>query len=314
MMRKVKKCIIHLGTPKTGTTSIQTIFSFNKDVLKTRSVLYPGSQLKHKALLRSLCNEFTLSPDEHSVLNEINSEIKKTDCETVFISDENFFNWSHKINFDKLKIFLENFFDESEFVICFRNPYDSLRSRCQEQIKSSGRTFEDLYERVYPLPIKENFEKIRQEFPDSKFHILKYEESDNHLFLPEFFKTLNIEFSNLKKFDRIRANESLSQEAAYLISIFNKAVQAGEIEKKQKFVQFIRGFGKTKFFLPKEIYEQKEEKLDEQILYLKENFEIIFTKPDLEQFETSNIEWTEKNTLELTVFFYSAKFSPETRV
>lgn len=54
----MRQCLIHLGFPKTGTTSIQESLFLNRDYLRENGVYYPSFQLAGQSLGRYACHVF----------------------------------------------------------------------------------------------------------------------------------------------------------------------------------------------------------------------------------------------------------------
>jgi hypothetical protein len=93
-----KQVYLHIGFPKTGTTSIQVWMTGNADVLAAQGVLYPvagrgkgdyrfGHHLFPNALKQTPSSELAMSwPD----MNELHNEIARSPATKVFISSESF--------------------------------------------------------------------------------------------------------------------------------------------------------------------------------------------------------------------------------
>ncbi|MFA5268683.1 MAG: sulfotransferase domain-containing protein [Methanoregula sp.] len=85
-----KTLYIHIGGPKTGTTTLQDFFSRNRQVLRDRGFFYPGSGLNHLGICRELMNQ-TVSGIKSlpglSVMKWID-EVEKSDCPVCLISAE----------------------------------------------------------------------------------------------------------------------------------------------------------------------------------------------------------------------------------
>ena len=47
----VRRCLIHVGAPKTGTTYLQLVLGRNQQTLALRGLLYPGTSPSHDAAL-----------------------------------------------------------------------------------------------------------------------------------------------------------------------------------------------------------------------------------------------------------------------
>lgn len=93
-----KRIVLHIGTHKTGTTTIQRFCHINRDALAKQGVLYPRSCAYHFSQHRiAFALRGTRPPGEQDKPDlEIESralvaEIESSDCPTVFISSEELF-------------------------------------------------------------------------------------------------------------------------------------------------------------------------------------------------------------------------------
>lgn len=150
----MKKLIIHIGTEKTGTTSIQSFLNENRDsLLRDHGVCYPSfgnSIMGHFELVASLhpmCNngrraEFAqhVDYDPEIVWNEFCKDILSLDCETVVVSSEHF---SSRINSDGIR-YVKKKLDERlpdykvEIFVYLRNQVDMFQSAYSTYIKTGG--------------------------------------------------------------------------------------------------------------------------------------------------------------------------------
>lgn len=142
--------ILHVGTPKTGTTSLQFFMDGKHDQLLARGILYPQHYSntyapKHQWLVTDLMNANAdgLLKDMEVVLSGV-----KTDTHTVFLSTEGIFNhwWDMPIQSKGMLAELASLFDISIWV-WFREPLSfaesfyrqNLKNPQMEQIKCYGR-------------------------------------------------------------------------------------------------------------------------------------------------------------------------------
>lgn len=133
------KAIVHIGTPKTGTTTAQSWFAANRDFLAQHGVLYPSSLgSTHHTRLSTLCRSaerpergFTIfgirSPEEHKVfsdgvLSDFAAELRQgPQISSCIISSEWLYNrLTERREREKLKQFLEDFFDDFEILVWLR--------------------------------------------------------------------------------------------------------------------------------------------------------------------------------------------------
>lgn len=86
------KLLIHIGTHKTATTSIQHFCALNKDTLKTNGFLYPqnnDSAYVYNFLASRLA--YSKKAEVEEFMKSSYDEAKKEKCDTVVISAESFF-------------------------------------------------------------------------------------------------------------------------------------------------------------------------------------------------------------------------------
>lgn len=117
-----KKIILHIGTNKTGTSTIQKYLGLNKEKLLSQKVLYPSSGQLHFAHYKfsAIFNLNTLpEPIDSSILKEeLEKEIKETGCNTIIISSEYFILAK---DIDAIK---EYFIDYEVFVLVYLRRHD----------------------------------------------------------------------------------------------------------------------------------------------------------------------------------------------
>ena len=135
------RLIIHIGTQKTGSTTIQSFLKLNKKYLLKQGILIPESIAYRESFNhRWLCsfayedNNF----DKISVLPEIDNlsnllisekisefreEVKKFDSDLCIISSEHLpLELKTKEKITKLKNVLEDIFDDIKIIIYIRKP------------------------------------------------------------------------------------------------------------------------------------------------------------------------------------------------
>ncbi|MGK7954727.1 MAG: hypothetical protein AB4063_05635 [Crocosphaera sp.] len=129
-MKDIKKIILHIGPPKTGSTSIQTLLSNNQHRLASKGLLYPltgrsdeqkhdvainsqirvkigGRLVSHELLAWSLMGRIE-NFDEEYYWNKLLLEINESSAHTIILSAEQFAHFS-KPNIERVAEFLKTY-------------------------------------------------------------------------------------------------------------------------------------------------------------------------------------------------------------
>ena len=136
------KLIIHAGTPKTGTTSLQTYLDKNQRKLRGKGILYPHNleklqnpnAPKHQWLEKNLVTTHL----EHLLENfkNIISQVKK-DTHTIILSSEGVYNywWDFPDESKGILCELRKLFD-TEVWVWFREPLGVIESYYKQCIRN----------------------------------------------------------------------------------------------------------------------------------------------------------------------------------
>lgn len=130
------RAVLHLGTYKTGTSSLQNMLHANRDLLRANGVLYPASCLKiePKLGIRHSPLIFGFMSGKQKIFPDaLAKEIADSGCETVIFSAE---PWSAPMHQSQLTRFVcaleEAGFDDIQGIILFRNLADYHVSHYRE--------------------------------------------------------------------------------------------------------------------------------------------------------------------------------------
>ena len=169
------KLILHIGTHKTGTTSIQRAFAASRTKLLEKGVWYPqysdvlgGSKTSyaHLDIAKALMNEKAQLTKEEAVrfLRELSSSAEaRAGVHTVVISGETMLRgkvggekkkWANIQNFQRQVKENLSGFAEIEVVVTFRNYIDYLESLYNEHVKAT----------TYSKPIESFYNDYRERF------------------------------------------------------------------------------------------------------------------------------------------------------
>lgn len=201
------KLILHIGTPKTGTTTLQRLLFKNKKVLQDKyKTCYPGgSQWQHRLLEQFDLANPDVKDNIRAVLNEYVNEGKENNCETIILSHEGLYglytssllrfgrfdNDATELNSidedeiikDKvliLSIFKDiciEFFSEIDIVAYFRPQSEFIKSLYLQYVKNSFVfPIDDFNLYRYELNYAENIELWQSIFDEARFVIRDYNE------------------------------------------------------------------------------------------------------------------------------------------
>lgn len=226
--------ILHIGFPKTATTSLQRIFRDNKEPLRKLGVYYPlaDEDFKQRCLKDLLVRkgqvEHSLSASASKRLQDLKHLILRSNDRAVLLSCEELTNeLEFELDFQSLSK-LRNFFSGIGRVIYpvvyVRNPADYYLSRMQESLKSrpgiiQPKDFQSRmawvisqYELAFEVPVK-----VRAFAQDQLF---------GGGISSDFWESVR-ELVNVKADDlaEIHINESLSAEVMYALD-FLKSIPA----------------------------------------------------------------------------------------
>ncbi len=85
----MKQVFLHIGTPKTGTTSIQTFLETNRQHLKTLGYLYP-KKTNHHSLVDCLLDQPRIINYSRNPWDKLDKEVNRKDLDKIIISSEFF--------------------------------------------------------------------------------------------------------------------------------------------------------------------------------------------------------------------------------
>ncbi|WP_172299837.1 hypothetical protein [Pseudoruegeria sp. HB172150] len=162
------RAVIHIGAPKTGTTSLQRSCVMNEAVLLANGVLFAkaGRVFESRTEQRHVGLRFAVkvpaSPPDGMMerlglttadarsryaemfADQLDTEIGEAEPETVLLSDEALFLLGDRSTVEQLSQFLRERFSNI-LVVCFlRHPVDYVRGLCSQRIKSGDLTRIDL--------------------------------------------------------------------------------------------------------------------------------------------------------------------------
>jgi len=196
------KLILHIGTPKTGTTSLQNVLFNNRDLLLENDIFYNPNAYSDEFLIPFLFDErysekynklsigWITFDDIHEIemLDErcirLRNDFESSGCNKLIISAESlFYRWNNV-----LELIKEIFFNYKINVVCYVRRQDLfLESHFDQNLKNRAFLFNTVYK--FPDTLKDNFFKCNMtgmlpEFIDHIYemlHLLDYYKMAKHL-------------------------------------------------------------------------------------------------------------------------------------
>jgi len=166
----VKKLLIHIGPPKTGTSAIQYWLNSNRSILSENGIYYPKHALdKNKVSSGNLFSIFTLDEDNRLSLNnrKFNRTLRKFErsgAQTLLLSSERFFT--------DIEV-LSKLFEDAKFIAYVINPLDFTVSIYNQSVKRRRNTKPYHFSTILKRPIMELKDAIER-IGSERFHLRAY--------------------------------------------------------------------------------------------------------------------------------------------
>ncbi len=225
----MKKIILHIGTSKTGSSSIQATLSFASNQGKLEPITYFQPQSESKNFLCCIYRPRENIPREfrikHSCSDELDQTIKTyrrefltflADNTKVIISSEALSNLNCK-EISRLRADLDHFdFKIVQIVIYVRDPIDHYLSRLQQSLKVSHCPVSPV---TYHYNLKNKIRNWHYHFPDQvKVQPFQKEMLHMHCVVRDFLHIASTFFSFDFKDPRVfNINESVSAEGMIIL-------------------------------------------------------------------------------------------------
>ena len=157
---------LHIGTPKTGTTSIQKFLENNKNALSKQGILYPSTlrlfpnssnhrifswigidkvRFKKELIIYKKHNKNFFGEDSNIIsleLKKFEEELKLSKKNKCIISSEHITSYGLN-NVEKFKKITDKFFNKTRIIVYIRNPIDRIFSGLNTKIRC-GKAFEKI--------------------------------------------------------------------------------------------------------------------------------------------------------------------------
>jgi hypothetical protein len=287
----MKKIILHVGTHKTGSTSIQETFYKNRHILENNGIHYLSIGSNHwdlySAFMEDPYNWFEnkkLGLDEkgvdrrnHNALSTVKEELENCIPEVVIISAEHISLLSESC-LSQLKNYLESF-GNVEVVYYCREIMSWLSSDSQQCAKVGMKSEPTIYSvainRLYEFPMK--FITV---FGRNNFNLVKFEDAVKVGLCNSLLSLFDLPTLEKIGIKENRENTSISGEAVEAFYMLNEDSHTSNVRRSERFVNILRNMPGNKYVVRNLTKEQVEDhNLKNREMREKYGFEMY---PDLE--------------------------------
>ena len=286
--------ILHIGLPKTGTTSVQQAFHINRDeLLNKHGVLYPSISFNHGIPLFSAFSEYPekyhinvrrgvasrklLYAEREKLLFELEEELMVFNYHTTFISGEDLCNLKED-EVGNLINWFANFFKKIKVLVFVREPLSWAQSAYQQLIKS-GSTKVELDKNIRLPNYRYRIMPWVNHLGKDSINCVKFEDKLKNKYgvLGYVLEWLKLDLEKLND-DFGKSNESLSNEVIQILSSLNS--NRNPLNSPQRFNGDIEVFKKLsglKFTLAKKLQEYVLANCKNDVSWLKKMFGVEYS-------------------------------------
>lgn len=203
------KLILHIGSHKTGTTTIQTYCHSVKNKLATQKIHYPSLDGLETAYQHSDLASYIQDKNAtklQKILSQVKADALVNKCETILLSGERFCHLTDE-EVDFLKEHLKNF--DVEVIFYIRNVYDYVISALCQRMK-------DVQTLITPknplngiqnsLDYKNIIIRWEKAFTRRNLHVFSYDQEKAHL-VEHFIQTIG---ATMPKPHTPKSNQNIS--------------------------------------------------------------------------------------------------------
>lgn len=254
----MRKCFVHIGMQKTGSSSIQATWFNNQELIDETFGVHYFSAFENHGLLREIffddqdldtvsANRGLTQKQLETGINRyrttLENEIKNSAPKPFVLSGEGF----SLLDFEQVKRFkqfLIPFFDDIRIVIYVREPFSFMSSMAQEYVKY-GLTFDRICKDTYRVLDRNNpkfrrsssgifstvlplyrfrIEKYQKLFGKKNVYIRPFNRSEllNNDVVSDFAETTFPELGIMNSISPTNKNESINHEATLFIEAMNR--------------------------------------------------------------------------------------------
>ena len=308
--RKFRTAYLHVGLGKTGTTSIQQQLLQHADLLESRydlhfprsfshehrfngnhslllRALYPDSDAARKRLAGvGLTSPRKIERYNRKTMAQFNKGFARTSASSLLLSAEGVGHFSAE-DIRALAGWLAGIADEVKVLVCVRHPIDALSSEIQQRL-NLGAVLEDLYQSPPFYRFRSLFTRLESAFGHDSIITYDFSDAVSHPggVTAMFLSKLGIEDTAVIGRPP-RKNVTMSHEAALLISALNRQrpLLSGERRNPRRWADDIRQLKRIpgrKYKAPAEVYEKVRDAMQQDIEWLRDNYQLDLRAAPLE--------------------------------
>jgi hypothetical protein len=234
------KVILHIGMPKTGSTTLQRTFSANAELLEGLGICYPvglsSSPCNHRILayyvmsprsyprhMRAFMNESISLDLIEELSNKINSSIvKSASISTIVLSAEALYSQIRWYKKNQYFTFIDSLASDLCISAYLRSPAKAYLSLCQQKLKASR-----FLSPLSPVRYRKVIQSYQNTFPSAGLSIVPFERrslSGHDIvvdFCERFLSETRLKHSFLKRSGD--SNVSLSAESMAIAMLYRRA-------------------------------------------------------------------------------------------
>jgi hypothetical protein len=304
----IAQCWLHIGTEKTGSTSIQTFLAQNRAPLLSRGWIYPqaaGARKHHSLVATSLDDDRSdgtrrmlgigdrigIEDFRHHLLNALETELAASGATTAVFSSELLGTRLRSPGeIGRLKALCDDLASHTRVVVYIRNQADFLVSRYTNVIWEGGTEDFAFRARAAIADYGLLLNRWSQMFGRENVIVRRFESADfvgNDL-IADFADAVGLDVQGMRR--TARSNPSLDAEALAFLRALNRRLPRGRANRVDRFrgalVRVLQRRGGTKFVIARtlsqrieEAYRQSNERVSAE--YFASRFRPLFSPPAL---------------------------------
>ncbi len=281
------KLILHIGSFKTGSTSIQDTLFINKGLLSANNCLYPSLDSNHR-WFAYWDNGVRLAQEKNIPLDEARDYITKNrkslellvneHPSATFIISTEFLFPAPENEILEMKDYIEDIFDDYEVVAYIRSPAEMFSSWLNEAVKHGEMKIDEGLENLYPTKSLEYFYNYVKCFEKKFMNVRKFDLSMfNSGSVVKDFTSIFLPKEIIENLEEVKSNLSLTLESMMLAEQLGLKYPLGHADRGR--VDYLYNIKGKKFRAPKRFIEKSFKQSEKYLSLLEQDFGISFDEP-----------------------------------